>query len=72
MEGIEYLEDRKIDKGLLLRLSNSAYIDEGHHIILSGASGCGKSYIIRSGTGRENPTETQDFGHTGYLLKLPT
>ena len=45
MEGIEYLEDRKIDKGLLLRLSNCAYIDEGHHIILSGASGCGKSYI---------------------------
>ena len=29
MEGIEYLEDRKIDKGLLLRLSNCAYIDEG-------------------------------------------
>ena len=45
MEGIEYLEDRKLDRAMLLRLSSCAYIDEGHHIILSGASGCGKSYI---------------------------
>lgn len=45
VEGIEYLEDRKIDKNLLLRLSNCAYIDERHLIILSGASDCGKSYI---------------------------
>lgn len=45
MEEIEYLEDRRLDRAMLMRLSSCAYIDEGHHIILTGASGCGKSYI---------------------------
>ena len=45
MEGIEYLEDRKLDRAMLTRMSTCSYIDEGHHIILTGASGCGKSYI---------------------------
>ena len=38
VEGIEYYEDRKLDKAQM-------YIDEGHHIILKGASGNGKTYI---------------------------
>ena len=45
MEGIEYYEDRKLDKAQLLRLSTCKYIDEGHHVILKGASGNGKTYI---------------------------
>lgn len=45
MEGIEYLEDRKLDKALLLRLSACQYIDNGHHVILKGASGNGKTYL---------------------------
>lgn len=45
MEEIEYLADRKLDRALLTRLSACAYIDEGHHVILQGASGSGKTYI---------------------------
>lgn len=45
MEGIEYLEDRKLDKAELLRYASCRYIDEEHHIILKGATGCGKTYI---------------------------
>jgi len=45
MEDIEYIADRKLDKAQLARLSACAYIDEGHHIILKGASGSGKTYI---------------------------
>ncbi|MDD6023327.1 MAG: ATP-binding protein [Oscillospiraceae bacterium] len=45
MEGIEYFEDRKLDKGQMLRLSTCKYIEEGHHVILKGASGNGKTYI---------------------------
>ena len=45
MEGIEYYEDRKLDKSQLLRLSTCKYVDEGHHVILEGASGNGKTYI---------------------------
>lgn len=45
IEGIEYYEDRKLDKAQMLRLSTCRYIDEGHHVILKGASGNGKTYI---------------------------
>lgn len=45
VEGIEYYEDRKLDKAQILRFATCQYIDEGHHIILKGASGNGKTYI---------------------------
>lgn len=45
MEGIEYIEDRHLDKGKMLRFATCKYIDEGRHIILKGASGNGKTYI---------------------------
>ena len=44
-EGIEYIEDRHLDKGRMLRLATCKYVDEGRHIILKGASGNGKTYI---------------------------
>ncbi|SFD43286.1 ATP-binding protein [Ruminococcus albus] len=45
IEGIEYIEDRHIDKGKMLRFATCNYVDEGRHIILKGASGNGKTYI---------------------------
>ena len=42
---IEYIEDRHLDKGKMLRFATCNYIDEGRHIILKGASGNGKTYI---------------------------
>lgn len=45
MEGIEYYEDRKLDKSLLLRLSTCKFIERGHHVILKGTSGNGKTYL---------------------------
>ena len=45
MEEIEYHPDRKLDKTQLTRFSTCKYIDDGRHIILSGACGSGKTYI---------------------------
>lgn len=45
MEGIEYIEDRHLDKGKMLRFATCRYVDEGRHVILKGASGNGKTYI---------------------------
>lgn len=42
VEGIEYHPDRKLDKAQMLRFATCKYIEEGRHIILSGAS---KTYI---------------------------
>lgn len=45
IEGIEYYEDRKLDKAQILRFATCKYVDKGHHIILKGASGNGKTYL---------------------------
>ena len=45
MEGIEYHEDRKLDRAQLIRFAACNYIEEEHHIILKGATGNGKTYI---------------------------
>lgn len=45
IEGIEYHEDRRLDKAEILRFATCQYIEEGHHIILKGASGNGKTYL---------------------------
>ena len=43
VEGIEYYEDRKLDKGQIVKFSTCPYIERGHHIVLKGASGNGKT-----------------------------
>ncbi len=45
IEGIEYYEDRKLNKADLVRYSTCKFIDDKHHIILKGATGSGKTYI---------------------------
>jgi len=42
---IEYIADRKLDKGLIARLATCQYIEDCHNIILLGASGNGKTYL---------------------------
>lgn len=48
MEDIEYYPDRHLDKELLSRLATGSYIEEGHNIILMGASGNGKTWIANA------------------------
>lgn len=45
IEGIEYFDDRRLDKTQILRFATCKYLDDGHHIILKGASGNGKTYL---------------------------
>lgn len=45
IEGIEYIEDRHLDKSKMLRFATCQYINDARHIILKGASGNGKTYI---------------------------
>ena len=43
VEEIAYYEDRKLGKAQMPRFSTCKFVDEGHHIILKGASGNGKT-----------------------------
>lgn len=45
VEDIDYHVDRKLDKGLLQRLSSCAYINDKKNIIILGATGSGKTYL---------------------------
>ena len=45
IEDIEYHPDRRLDKELILKLANGAYLLDGHNIILKGPTGSGKTYL---------------------------
>jgi DNA replication protein DnaC len=45
IEDLEYHEDRRLDKTLILRLASGIYIHSSHNIILKGPTGSGKSYL---------------------------
>jgi DNA replication protein DnaC len=45
IEDIEYRDDRKLDRGQILRFHTCAYINERRNIIILGATGSGKTYV---------------------------
>lgn len=45
LHDIKYNAKRNITKAQMAKLTNCAYIDRGENIILTGATGCGKSYL---------------------------
>ena len=47
VEAIEYHEDRELDQRLITKLATCAYIRDNHHVVLKGATGAGKSGIVK-------------------------
>ena len=45
VEEIEYLPERSLDKNLILRLADTSFITRAENILITGATGCGKSFI---------------------------
>lgn len=45
IEEIEYYEDRRLDKEMILKLASGLYIQDSHNIILKGPTGSGKSFL---------------------------
>ena len=45
IEGVEYHEDRRLDKLQILRFASCRYLDDHRHIVIKGASGNGKTYL---------------------------
>jgi DNA replication protein DnaC len=45
IEDLEYHEDRRLNKDLILKLSSCSYILDSHNIILKGPTGSGKSFL---------------------------
>ncbi|QOY38263.1 IS21-like element helper ATPase IstB [Anaerobacillus isosaccharinicus] len=45
IEDMEYHEDRRLDKNLILKLASGTYIHDSHNIILKGPTGSGKTFL---------------------------
>lgn len=45
MEQIQYLPNRGLDKNLISRLADTDFIKRAENVFITGATGCGKSYI---------------------------
>jgi len=45
IEEIRYLPERNLDKHLMLRLAETNFIAKAENVFITGATGCGKSYI---------------------------
>lgn len=45
IEDLEYYEDRRLDKDLILKLASGTYIQDSHNIILKGPTGSGKTFL---------------------------
>ncbi len=46
MEDIEYSSERGLDKTTMARLAEGIYIREQNHILVTGKTGCGKTFVI--------------------------
>jgi DNA replication protein DnaC len=48
LEQIEYLPKRKINKSLILSLANGDFITKNQNILITGATGTGKSFLMQA------------------------
>ena len=46
VEDIDYSANRSIDKKLIQKLSTCAFIEQKLNLVISGKTGCGKTYIV--------------------------
>jgi DNA replication protein DnaC len=60
IEDVDYTADRKLDRQLILELATGNYINHARNIIITGATGAGKSFLA------------QAFGTTACRQKLTT
>jgi DNA replication protein DnaC len=66
LEGVEYHDDRKLDKALIARLSTCNYVEDCHNIIILGATGSGKTYLANA----FGITASRNF-YTVLYVRLP-
>ena len=45
VDGIEYLPDRELDRAQIMNFATCRFVHEGHHIVIKGATGSGKTYL---------------------------
>jgi DNA replication protein DnaC len=72
IEEIHFEPSRNIDKGLVTSLAACSYIDKGESILITGATGCGKSFLV-SALGHQACIKGYSVGYFNtqkFMLKI--
>ena len=66
LEDIDFRSPRGIDRSLIASLAGAGWVTRGHNVLITGATGCGKSFLACA---LANAALRQ--GHTAVYLRTP-
>lgn len=66
VEDIDFRTPRGLDRGVIASLAGAGWVTRGHNVLITGATGCGKSYVACA---LANAALRQ--GHTALYVRTP-
>jgi DNA replication protein DnaC len=66
VEDIDFRTPRGLDRGVIATLAQAGWVTRGHNVLITGATGCGKSYVACA---LANAALRQ--GHTALYVRTP-
>jgi DNA replication protein DnaC len=66
IEDIDYRSPRGLDRSLIASLATAGWVTRGHNVLITGATGCGKSYLACA-----LANAALRHGHTASYLRTP-
>lgn len=66
VEDIDFRTPRSLDRGMMASLAQAGWVTRGHNVLITGATGCGKSFIACA---LANAAMRQ--GHSAWYVRTP-
>lgn len=66
LESIDYHPDRQLEKTMIHALADCSFIDRGENVLITGATGCGKSYLATA-----FGQQACSLGYKSFYISMP-